>query len=568
MEYALSYANQGYAVFPLQPNGKQPLTEHGFKDASRDAEVIRQWWNKWPEANVGIATGRISGIVVLDVDRKHGVDGVVSAAELDLTPTLVIKTPSGGFHLFYKAPAGVIVPRRIGVKPGLDILGEGGYVVAAGSWVNGAVYEIARNRPIAECPEILINLAGRANTNRAEQPETPAGKIGAGQRNQYLTSIGGKLRRIGFSTDELVAALLVINTTRCDPPVSEAEVRRTAASVARYAPDDHSSEEADQASPITVKPVSELLAATYPPIEFISDPILIHPGLCLLFGPSGISKTYFALAWAMTVAGGTNFLRWKNETPRGVLYVDGELGGRVMQQRVKLLSSGHEIVFKAPFYTASFDDQGSGLFPDLEDPVAQLRYVAGIPDDVHLVVFDSLSTLASMEESNDYKSWSTIQRLLLGLRRRGISVLVIHHANKGGNEQSGTSRRVHVMDTVISLRQHQPPDGQTPGYKDVEIHVTKGRNLPPNMTEPFIATLSSPLHLGTSMAWSSGDLMARKTEQIKELLRTGVPMSAIVQETGCSSALAYRIKDDMVRSGQIQWQGSGRGRKRRADLES
>lgn len=565
MEYALSYANQGYAVFPLRPNGKDPLTEHGFKDASRDPDVIQAWWVKWPEANVGIATGRVSGIVVLDVDRKHGVDGVVSAAELDLPPTLVIKTPSGGYHLFYKAPPGAIVPRRIGVKPGLDILGEGGYVVAAGSWVNGCVYQIVRNRPIVDCPEILINLAGRQNTNLATKPEDSS-KIGAGRRNQYLTSIGGKLRRIGFTSDELVAVMLAVNTARCDPPMSEAEVRRTAASVARYAPDEQSSEEANQAAPITVRPVAELLAATYPPIEFISDPILIHPGLCLLFGPSGISKTYFALAWAMAVAGGTNFLKWKNETPRGVLYVDGELGGRTMQQRIKLLQSGHEIVFKAPFYTASFDDQGNGLFPDLEDPIAQLRYAAGIPDDVQLVVLDSLSTLASMEESNDYKSWATIQRMLLGLRRRGMTVIVIHHANKGGNDQSGTSRRIHVMDTVISLRKHEAEEGGTPGYKDVEVHVTKGRNLPPHMAEPFIATLSSPLHLGSSMAWTSGDLMARKGQQVEELLKTGMPIQAVIAETGCGSSFAYRIKDRMVQSGELSWKGSNRGRKRR-DLD-
>lgn len=565
MEYALSYANQGYAVFPLQPNGKQPLTEHGFHDASRDPNVIQAWWAKWPEANVGIATGRVSGIVVLDVDRKHGVDGVISATELNLPPTLVIRTPSGGYHLFFKAPPSAIVPRRIGVKPGLDILGEGGYVVAAGSWVNGAVYQIAKNRPIADCPEILINLAGRQNTNLATKPEDVS-KVGAGSRNQYLTSIGGKLRRIGFTGDELVAVLLAVNTTRCDPPIGESEVRRTAASVARYAPDEHASDEADQAAPITVRPVEELLAATYPPIEFISEPILIHPGLCLLFGPSGISKTYFALAWAMAVAGGTSFLKWRNDTPRGVLYVDGELGGRTMQQRIRLLQSGHEIIFKAPFYTASFDDQGNGLFPDLEDPIAQLRYAAGIPDDVQLVVLDSLSTLASMEESNDYKSWATIQRLLLGLRRRGLSVVVIHHANKGGNDQSGTSRRIHVMDTVISLRKHDTAEGSSPGYKDVEVHVTKGRNLPPNMAEPFIATLSSPLHLGTAMAWTSGDLGVRKTQQIEELLKTGMPISAIIQETGCASSLAYKIKDRLQESGAINWKSSNRGRKRR-DLD-
>jgi hypothetical protein len=550
MEYALSYANQGYTVFPLQPNGKQPLTDHGFKDASRDPETIRQWWTKWPDANVGIVTGKVSGVVVLDVDRKHGVDGVVSMAELEIPKTLTIRTPSGGFHLFFKAPSGTIVPRRIGVKPGLDILGEGGYVVAAGSWVNGSSYEIARNLPIAECPECLINLAQRA-VLREEPVKDVQGKIAAGGRNNYLTTVGGKLRRIGFTQDELIASLLAVNSSRLNPPLSDAEVRRTAASVARYEPDGQAIESSEQPAAITVKPIEELLAATYPPIEFISQPVLLHPGLCLLYGPSGISKTYFVLAWAMAIASGQKFLKWQNEVPRGVLYVDGELGGRVMQQRVRMLQGGHEFLMKAPFYTASFDDQGNGLFPDLEDPVAQLRYLNGIPDDVQLVVLDSLSTLASMEESNDYKSWGTIQRFLLGLRRRGISVIVIHHANKGGTEQSGTARRIHIMDTVLSLRAHTAADGATPGYKDVEVHVTKGRNLPPDMAEPFIATLSSPLHLGQTLAWSSGELGARKIEQIEEMLKAGMPVSAVIQELQCASSFAYRVRKRLEEAGQL-----------------
>jgi hypothetical protein len=563
MEYALSYANQGYSVFPLQPNGKQPLTQHGFKEASRDPETIRQWWTKWPDANVGIVTGKISGVIVLDVDRKHGVDGVVSMAELDIPKTLTIRTPSGGFHLFFKAPAGTIVPRRIGVKPGLDVLGEGGYVVAAGSWINGGAYEIARNLPIAECPEVLINLAQRAVV-REEPVKDEAGKIAAGGRNNYLTTVGGKLRRIGFAVDELSAALLSINSSRLNPPMPEAEVRRIASSVARYEPDGRSAEEAEQPTSITVKPITELLAATYPPVEYISEPILTHPSLTLLYGPSGISKTYFILAWALAIASGQNFLKWKTEKPRGVLYIDGELGGRTMQQRIRMLQAGHEFTYKAPFYVACFDDQGSGLFPNLEDPLSQLRYLNGIPDDVQFVVIDSLSTLAAMEESNDYKSWGTIQRFLLGLKRRGISVIVVHHANKGGTEQSGTARRVHVMDSVLSLRAHTPADGAAPGYKDVEVHVTKGRNLPPEMQEPFIATLSSPFHQKDMLAWSSGELGARKIEQIEELLKTGMPVAAVIQELGCASSFAYRVRKRLEESGDLKQHRAKAGRKARS----
>jgi hypothetical protein len=69
---ALAYAEMGFAVFPCALRGKAPLTEHGFKDASKDPEVIRALWRLHPGANVGIATGAISGIVVVDIDPRHG----------------------------------------------------------------------------------------------------------------------------------------------------------------------------------------------------------------------------------------------------------------------------------------------------------------------------------------------------------------------------------------------------------------------------------------------------------------------------------------------------------------
>src|SRR5690606_13990429 len=188
----------------------------------------------------------------------------------------------------------VIVPRTSGVKPGLDILGESGYVVGAGSSVNGGYYTIVRNLPIADCPQVLIDLAGKQNTNTGPSPE-PEGKIGEGHRNAYLTSIGGKLRRIGFSNDEMTAALLAVNTLKLEPPLSEAEVRRIAGSVPRYLPDPEATEKAYEGTSITCQPIEELLRATFAPIEHLSDPILVHPGLCLLYGPSGISKTYFTL---------------------------------------------------------------------------------------------------------------------------------------------------------------------------------------------------------------------------------------------------------------------------------
>ena len=72
VDFAFCYARYGFAVFPCKPRGKEPITKHGFKDASRDEAKIRNWWTRAPNANIGIATGTQSGLIVVDIDSLEG----------------------------------------------------------------------------------------------------------------------------------------------------------------------------------------------------------------------------------------------------------------------------------------------------------------------------------------------------------------------------------------------------------------------------------------------------------------------------------------------------------------
>ena len=160
---ALAYAEAGVAVLPVAGMGevhcgcgrpcdnpaKHPLTRHGVRDASVDTAQIRRWWLQWPEANVGIATGARSGLAVVDVDGKAG--GRASVADLHangqkLPPTLTAFT-GGGYHLYYRQPSEVTVANTVGRLPnvgpvaGVDVRGDGGYVVAPPSvHVSGMTY--------------------------------------------------------------------------------------------------------------------------------------------------------------------------------------------------------------------------------------------------------------------------------------------------------------------------------------------------------------------------------------------------------------------------------------------
>jgi putative DNA primase/helicase len=159
MDRALTHARNGRAVFPLKPGGKVPMPgSRGFKDATRSQARIESWWTKIPKANIGLATGEPSGLLVLDFDDPAALPRL--EVEIgDLPVTRRVNTPSGGFHLYFKLPEGVTVRCRTGLRPGLDIRADGGYVVAPGSrnGTAGWTWEDATT-PIAKAPKRLLSL--------------------------------------------------------------------------------------------------------------------------------------------------------------------------------------------------------------------------------------------------------------------------------------------------------------------------------------------------------------------------------------------------------------------------
>ena len=144
---ALAYVRDfDWHVFPVGPD-KKPLTTHGFKDATRYAEQIRQWWSRWPSANIGIACGA-SGIVVvdLDLDVKKDLDGPAEWAKLtaghDPIRTAEASTPRGGRHLYFTAPDQSEIRNSASkLAKGIDVRGIGGYIVVPPSSTSDGVYE-------------------------------------------------------------------------------------------------------------------------------------------------------------------------------------------------------------------------------------------------------------------------------------------------------------------------------------------------------------------------------------------------------------------------------------------
>jgi hypothetical protein len=215
---------------PLQPRGKLPLTEHGSRDASADAATIYAWWARWPDANIGIATG--DWLIVLDID---GPEGHATWQELERqhgeNTTLSSRTGTGGRHLLYHTAKPLPnSARKLG--PGIDTRGTGGYIVAPPSiHPNGRPYAWESRLPIAPVPAFIVEALiprrpAYAAPARTTTDGTPYGwaaldaeaaivaTTGPGARNHTLNvaafklgglEAGGELP-VGASHDQLLAA--------------------------------------------------------------------------------------------------------------------------------------------------------------------------------------------------------------------------------------------------------------------------------------------------------------------------------------------------------------------------
>jgi putative DNA primase/helicase len=152
---ALEYAEKGWHVFPLASGAKLPFSTehgetcvaphgHGHLDATTDELIVRAWWREHPFANVGIATGAKSGIVVIDIDPKHGGNESFARLECEIgafPKTLAVRTPSGGRHFYFKHPGGHVKSTSGVLAPGIDVRGDGGFVVAPPSRIKAGNYE-------------------------------------------------------------------------------------------------------------------------------------------------------------------------------------------------------------------------------------------------------------------------------------------------------------------------------------------------------------------------------------------------------------------------------------------
>jgi hypothetical protein len=285
--------------------------------------------------------------------------------------------------------------------------------------------------------------------------------------------------------------------------------------------------------PVTL---AEFFRLQIKPREMVLDPIIPQKGLAMLYASLGTGKTHLALGIAYAVATGTKFLKWTAPAPRRVLLVDGEMPAAALQERLASIVSGTEVEAAPDMLKILAGDLiEEGGVGNVASPEVQAELDPWL-DGVELLILDNLSSLTAVIRDNDAESWGPVQEWLLRLRRRGISVLIVHHAGKGG-QQRGTSRREDVLDTSISLR--RPSDYTPTEGARFEVHLDKARGVHGDAAKPFEALLET--RDGRAF-WTTRDIEDVNLARVQVLLDDGLSVRDIADETGIPKSTVHRLK--------------------------
>jgi hypothetical protein len=332
----------GILVFPCDEE-KKPLTLHGFKDATTDLSAIERMWSGHASALIGVPTGSASRYLVVDVDP----DGASWYLENQtrLACGRVHRTRRG-HHLVYRYPSGATIRNSTGkIAPGVDVRAEGGYAIW---WPSHGYEAVGSLEDITEPPAWLLELlqseAKSYNTkllygNGVVNPTN--GAIRKGGRNAYLSAEGFRLRRQGATVGQVAQVLGTINDTRCDPPLSAAEVEQIAKGKERVAPEDDGESEWLPPAVVTYGPAFD--ASKIPLRRWLLGRRRAIGEVTVDAGPPGVNKSMLMLSDAVSIATGRKILADEVQESGAVLLLAGEDARRDVESRLAGILARHNI---------------------------------------------------------------------------------------------------------------------------------------------------------------------------------------------------------------------------------
>ena len=273
--------------------------------------------------------------------------------------------------------------------------------------------------------------------------------------------------------------------------------------------------------------------------ETLLGPVLPRASLTLLYGARGVGKTFLSLSMALAVAGGGAVLHWRADKPARVLYVDGEMPRTTLVERLAALAAGADLLPQGDNLRllASEGDSGSQIDLGTEDGRARIEAAC---EGIDLLVLDSLSVLLRSRNADSGRTWLAVEDWLLGLRRRGLAVLIVRNGKMSKDGFDG-SRHADVVDTAIALR--RPEDYEAFEGARFELSFTKGRALLGKSAQPFEATLHRK---GGALRWFVSSKEDALAVRAAGLFFEGFTVREVARRLKISKSTAHRLGEEAI----------------------
>ena len=476
--YALQWAARGFKVFPLLPGQKVPRDKQFYLSATDQAAEVEKLFRGSNNYNIGVST---EGYVVVDVDRKNGVDGFAAFMNLDLPiNTLVVQTPTGGYHYYYRAAPTSNTAGMLGL--GVDTRGYHGYVVAPGSSTKQGVYMLSNDVPVVDAPKWLVQRLGepRARKQQGHADVAPDDLTASQGCQQYLVDRAGAVednagnkhtydtacRCRDFGVSELTAYSLMSEhwNDKCSPPWSEEELQKIVGNAFEYG----------QNRPGILHPSVDFAGVKPLPVERVGRPWLRHgeaweedhswlfyqmlppAGVAVLTGLPNSGKSFMAVFLAEKLAMGAPFFGEAPDEQGGTIIIAAE-GFFSFGRRLSVLGERPDKqTFDLPVSVTPASNLGDAecwklLRVDLAAECKRMLDEFDVP--VRMIVIDTLSAAGLIADENDNSMCARAMKKLADLAAEfDCLVLLLHHPPKTGEGLRGGSALLGSADYVLAIK--------------------------------------------------------------------------------------------------------------------
>ena len=473
IQIATSYIERGLSVIPVGVDKKPLVDWKQYQSRRATSKEVEQWAKQFKNPNIAIVTGKISGIVVVDVEAGGKTD--------DYNPTVIARSGGGGWHFYYKHPGYELKNSARKLRELTDIRGDGGYVVAPPSLhKSGNHYEWSASPDMSgftDVPDWVLQSLTPAKVERHEENDWEkllTQDNHEGTRNDMAAKVAGYLLSTvnqPYWDSTGWASFTAWNLTHNKSPLPDRELRQVWDSIKSRAGVEMGLPKSSLATNDEIMPdvrpmrYSELAKLDIPAPTWIVDKLIPAGSITIISAAPAQYKTWLTFDIAIQVAFGKPLFSQFETKQKNVLIVDEESGLGLVRERLQKLG----IADDAPIFITSYDNF------KIDETNANSLIAYCNTNAVGLVVFDSLTRIHNGDE-NLAKDMSVVMGDLKRLAQKGIAVLLIHHNRKpvfgkpgGANEMRGSGDILAACDVQISLQRKT-------GSNVIKVTQNKNRN--------------------------------------------------------------------------------------------